>query len=239
MSRQADIRLGADLLPPTGAVAAHDSTAPSAPAGRDPRRILQAATIVAGPVLMTAFQLLDPAILPREEAGRYLASVATDTDRFAISMICYMLAMVAGIPAAAATLRLTRHRARLLGLIGAVFTVLGVAAGLATAGMQLGTLGLIADGTVLPYGAEAFARFQEGPGFHIVVDPVVTAVLGFLFTAIALGVSRKVPLWAPFALFGGLVLGSNEFGWIVTVTGTMIQIAALATVARALLRDPS
>jgi hypothetical protein len=239
MSRQADIQLGADLLPPTGAVTARDGDAPSAPVRRDPRRILQAAAIVAGPVLMTAFQLLNPAILPREEAGRYLSSIAADPDRFAVAMVCYLLAMVAGIPTAAATLRLTRHKGRLLGLAGAVFSVLGVAAGLATAGMQLGTLGLIADGAVLPYGAEAFARFQGGPGFHLVVDPVACAILGFLCTAIALGVSRKVPLWVPFALFGGLVLGSNEFGWIVTVAGTMIQIAAVATVARALLRDPS
>ena len=171
MSRQSDIQLGADLLPPTGAVAAPDA-AGTAPAGRDPRRILQAAAMVAGPVLMTAFQLLTPGILPREEAGRYLGSFAADTGRFSISMVCYMLAMVASIPVAAATLRLTRHRARLLGLAGATFTVLGVAAGLATAGMQLGTLGLIADGAVLPYGAEAFARFQDGPGFHIVVELV-------------------------------------------------------------------
>lgn len=59
----------------------------------------------------------------------------------------------------------------------------------------------------------------------------MTAVLGFLFTAIALGLSRQVPVWVPFALFGGLVLGSNEFGWIVTVLGTAIQIVATAVVA--------
>lgn len=233
MSRQADIHLGADLLPPTGAVAAADAV----PAGPDVRRILQAAVMVAGPMLMTAFQLTNSAILPREEPARYLASVAADTGGFTVAMVLYLLAMVAAIPGAAATLRLTRHRARLLGLAGATFTVLGVAAGLATAGMQLSMLGLISDGAVLPYGVEAYTRFQDGPGFSIVVGPVVAAVVGFLFTAIALGVSRKVPVWVPFALFGGLALGSNEFGWVVTVAGTAIQVVATAFIARALLRE--
>lgn len=104
------------------------------------------------------------------------------------------------------------------------------------AGAQLGALGLIADGAVLPYGPEAFARFQDGPGFHLLADPILGAAVGFLCTAIAFGLSRKVPLWVPFALFGGLVLGSNEFGTVVTVAGTAIQVGATVMIARALIR---
>jgi hypothetical protein len=235
MSRQADIHLGSDLLPPTGAVTRPDETT-SAPARRDRRRLLLVAAMVASPVLMTAFQLLNPTVLPREEAGEYLAGIAAHPDRFVAAMTCYMLAMVTAVAGAGGTLLLTRHRARLVGLAGAVFTVIGVAAALATAGMQVGALGLVADGQVLPYGAEAFTRFQQGPGFILVVEPVAAAIIGFLCTAIALRRSRAVPLWVPVALFGGLVAGSNEFGWAVTVLGTVVQVVATVMVGRAVLR---
>ena len=60
-----------------------------------------AAAMVAGPIAMTAWFLVEPAVLPREEPTVFLASVAAAPGRYLLATAFHTLAGALAIPARA------------------------------------------------------------------------------------------------------------------------------------------
>jgi hypothetical protein len=206
---------------------------------RASRRTLAAygAAIVGSPLAMTAWFLVEPSVLPREEPGVFLASVATSPDRYLAGTLLLALSALLAVPAAIGVARLLRPRLPRLGAaVGLLMFLSGV--GLAA---QVGFRGVVwsmVDPQAVPASSvETYTRFQGSGFFDALVAPGL--VFGGLATLLLIGClvrTRLVPLWVPGALFAGMVLASGEFTDVVTVAGAALGAVANGWLVRALLR---
>ena len=220
--------------------AAEPSTAPttsatdSAPGGL--RAI--AAAMVGGPLAMTAWFLVEPAVLPREEPAVFLGSVAGSVDRYLLATAFLTLAGALAVPAAVGVARLLRPRMpRLSVLLLVTMTLSGLGLWTQT-GFRLFVASLVRDGSVPPSAVESFAAFQQGGLFDVLLLPALA--LGALSTLVWVGAlvrTRLVALWVPVALLVGAVLASGEFPDVITVSGAALGAAGNVVLARVLLRS--
>ena len=107
-----------------------------------------AAAMVAGPIAMTAWFLVEPAVLPREEPTVFLSSVAAAPGRYLLATAFLTLAGALAIPAALGVGRLLRPRMpRLAALLVVTMSLSGL--GLwAQAGFRSFVVSMVLDGTV-------------------------------------------------------------------------------------------
>ncbi|HEU5038661.1 MAG TPA: DUF4386 family protein [Nocardioides sp.] len=205
---------------------------------RAERRTLAAlgTAMVAGPLAMTAWFLVEPSVLPREDSRVFLESVATSPDRYLAGTVLLGLAGALSVPAGVGFARLLRHR---LPRLGAVIGLLMALSGLglcAQIGFRAMVWSMVEPGSVPASSVETYADFQTGGLFDVLVAPGL--VFGGLATLLAVGSLlrvRVVPRWVPAAMVVGMVLASGEFADPVTVSGAAIGAVANLWLARALL----
>jgi hypothetical protein len=215
---------------------APEPTVPTQPVAREGVRGL-AAAMVAGPLAMTAWFLVEPAVLPREEPEVFLASVAAAPERYMLATVFVVLAGALAIPAALGVGRLLRPRMpRLAALLVVVMSLSGL--GLwAQAGFRSFVVSMVRDGSVPASAVESYTAFQENGLFDALLLPALA--LGALSTLVWVGAlvrTRLAPFWVPAALLVGAVLASGEFPDAVTVGGAAVVAAGNVALARILLR---
>ena len=196
-----------------------------------------AAAMVAGPIAMTAWFLVEPAVLPREEPAVFLASVAAAPGRYLLATAFLTLAGALAIPAALGVGRLLRPRMpRLAALLVVTMSLSGL--GLwAQAGFRSFVVSMVLDGTVPASAVESYTAFQQNGLFAALVVPAVA--LGAVSTVVWIGAlvrTRLAPLWVPAALLVGTVLASGEFPDVVTIGGAALSAGANIALARILIR---
>ena len=196
-----------------------------------------AAAMVAGPIAMTAWFLVEPAVLPREEPAVFLASVAAAPGRYLLATAFLTLAGALAIPAALGVGRLLRPRMpRLAALLVVTMSLSGL--GLwAQAGFRSFVVSMVLDGTVPASAVESYTAFQQNGLFAALVVPAVA--LGAVSTVVWIGAlvrTRLAPLWVPAALLVGTVLASGEFPDVVTIGGAALSAGANVALARILIR---
>jgi hypothetical protein len=223
---------------------AADPTAPlehlaaGSPGDRDGRARLAAfgTAMVASPLAMTAWFLVEPSVLPREEPRVFLESVATSPDRYLVATVLVALAGAFAIPAALGFARLLRPR---LPRLGTVISVLMVLSGLglcAQVGFRSMVWSMVDPGSVPASSVETYTAFQSGGLFEVLVAPGL--VFGGLSTLLLVGClvrTRLVPLWVPAATIVAMALASGEFPDAVTVSGAALGAVANLRLARTLL----
>lgn len=223
-------------------VAAHPVTTPTTePAGRAGRRAggarhLYAAAMVASPLAMTAWFLVEPAILPREEPTAFLASVAAAPDRYQAATLLVALAAGLSVLAAFGFASLLRPRIPRLGTVIAALTFLSGVGLAMQVGFRVFVWSMVSTGSVPAWAVPSFAAFQDGGAFDVLVAPGL--VFGGLATLLLVGwlfASRALRWWVPVALLVGMLLGSGEFPDAVTVTGAAVTALANVRLARLLL----
>ena len=197
-----------------------------------------AAAMVAGPIAMTAWFLVEPAVLPREEPAVFLASVAAAPGRYLLATAFLTLAGALAIPAALGVGRLLRPRMpRLAALLVVTMSLSGL--GLwAQAGFRSFVASMVLDGTVPASAVESYTAFQQNGLFAALVVPAVA--LGAVSTVVWIGAlvrTRLAPLWVPAALLVGTVLASGEFPDVVTIGGAALTAGANVALARILIRS--
>lgn len=196
-----------------------------------------AAAMVAGPIAMTAWFLVEPAVLPREEPTVFLASVAAAPGRYLLATAFLTLAGALAIPAALGVGRLLRPRMpRLAALLVVTMSLSGL--GLwAQAGFRSFVVSMVLDGTVPASAVESYTAFQQNGLFAALVVPAVA--LGAVSTVVWIGAlvrTRLAPLWVPAALLVGTVLASGEFPDVATIGGAALSAGANVALARILIR---
>jgi hypothetical protein len=214
-----------------------EPTAPTPPVAHDGVRGL-AAAMVAGPLAMTAWFLVEPAVLPREEPAVFLGSVAAAPERYLLATAFVALAGALAVPAALGVGRLLRPRMpRLAALLVVVMSLSGL--GLwAQVGFRCFVVSMVRDGSVPASAVESFTAFQQNGLFDVLLLPALA--LGALSTLAWVGAlvrTRLAPLWVPAALLVGAVLASGEFPDAVTVGGAAVVAAGNVALARVLLRS--
>lgn len=200
------------------------------------RRAL-ATAMVAGPLAMTGWFLVEPSVLPREEPAVFLASVASSVDRYLLATAFLTLAGALAVPAAVGVARLLRpHLPRLSVVLLLTMALSGL--GLwAQTGFRLVVASLVRDGSVPASAVESYTAFQQGGLFDVLLLPALA--LGAVSTiawVVALVRTRMVALWVPAALLVGAVLASGEFPDAVTIGGAALGAAGNVALARLLLR---
>src|SRR5688500_18081687 len=179
---------------------AAEPAVPSQPVARDGVRGL-AAAMVAGPAAMTAWFLVEPAVLPREEPAVFLASVAAAPERYLLATAFVALAGALAIPAALGVGRLLRPRMpRLATLLVVVMSLSGL--GLwAQVGFRSFVVSMVRDGSVPDSAVESFTAFQQNGLFDALLLPALA--LGALSTLVWVGAlvrTRLAPPCVPAAL---------------------------------------
>ena len=225
-----------EVVPP-----AHSSTAPpvTTPSGRADRRLLaaMATAMVAAPLAMTAWFLVEPSVLPREDAEVFLTSVASSPTRYLIGTGLVLLAGLAGLIAGFGLSRVLSPRLPRLGRAVGVLTFLSGAGLLVQVGFRSVIWSLVDSSSVPAASIESYARFQTAGLFDVLVAPgLVFGGLATLLTVGALLRTRMVPWWVPAALVVGTVLASGEFADPVTVGGAALGAVANLRIARELFR---
>jgi hypothetical protein len=218
---------------------ASEVTVAPTPGGRRTRDRGLAAAVVAGPLAMTGWFLVEPAVLPREDPAVFLSSVASSPGRYLLATALVALAGALGVPAALGIARLLRAR------LPRLAPVLGLLMGLSALGLwaQVGYRLVVASlvGPDVPASAvQTWATFQDSPLFSVLLVPAFA--LGALTTVLLVGALLRTGLvarWVPCALLAGTVLGSGEFPDPVTVTGAVVVAAGNTVLARALLARSS
>jgi hypothetical protein len=189
---------------------------------------------------MTAWFLVEPAVLPREEPAVFLASVASAPDRYLLATGFVALAGALSVVSALGLWALLRARLPRLSLVLALVTVLSGLGLWAQAGFRLFVLSGVRDGAVPDSALAGHAAFQAGGLFDLLLLPALAAgAVGSLVFFGALLRTRVVPAWVPAALLAGAVLASGEFADPVTVGGAALGAVGNLAVARALLRGPA
>jgi hypothetical protein len=228
-------QLGAGLVAPDRTATTPVAARPATPAAPHARRRLLVGAAFAGPIALAAQYVLSEAGLPRDEAGPWLAGIAEDPVRSTLSVLAYLVAMLAGL-AGAATLALAgRRRAPWLSGIAAAMLAAGSVGGGGFAGMRLIAIEIAQLGG--PGAAETWTAVQTGPPFLALVPLVLLAALGtFVGAAAVVRARQDIAVWAAPAMVAGFVLASGEFPVWVSVLGEALALAALVPVARAALR---
>lgn len=217
---------------------------PAGPAGADraaPRPDRRLATalataMVVAPLAMTAWFLVEPSVLPREDADVFLASVASSPPRYLAGTALVAVSGLAGLLAALGLATVLGRRLPRLGRVVGVLTFLSGAGLLVQVGFRSFIWSLVEPGSVPAASVESYQRFQTGGLFDVLVAPgLVFGGVATLLTVGALLRTRMVPLWVPGAMVVGMVLASGEFADPVTVGGAAVGAAANLRLARLLL----
>jgi len=217
---------------------AGDAPAVAPPARRRERRRLAAigAAMVGAPLAMTAWFLVEPSVLPREEPATFLASVATSPERYLVGTCFVALAATLMAVSAVGFTRLFQDRLPRLGPAIGLLTFLSGIGLSAQVGFRAFVWSLVAPGEVPASSVDSFAMFQTGGLFDVLVAPgVVFGGVATLLTVGALLRTRPVGVWVPVALVAGTVMASGEFATVVTVAGAGVTALANLTLARTLL----
>ena len=187
---------------------------------------------------MTAWFLVEPSVLPREEPAVFLGSVAPAPDRYLLATAFLTLAGALAVPAALGVARLLRPRMpRLAALLLVTMALSGL--GLwAQTGFRLFVVSLVRDGSVPPPPWRASRPSSRAVSSTSLVLPALA--LGAVSTLVWVGAlvrTRLVPLWVPAALLVGTVLASGEFPDVVTIGGAALTAGANVALARILIRS--
>jgi hypothetical protein len=239
MTNTQQLHLGAGRLAPETVTTPGTEPAAQqpAPSRLDRRKALVAVAFLAPPA-MAAQYLLAPPGLPRDAAEGFLVGIAADPDRYTWAIAAYLVSMAAGLAAAVVLALAGRRTAYWLSGIAASLMAVGSVGGGGFAGIRLAAVALTDGGSAMPGGEVAWTRLQEGAGFSVLLPFVGMAVLGTLVAVAALVKARAdVTWWAAPAYLVGFVLTSGEFPTWVSVIGAAVQVAGLALVGRAALRD--
>ena len=237
-----DSSLSADLTaqPLSGwasAVAADPATQTPAVPSRDRRRLAAiGAAMVGAPLAMTAWFLVEPAVLPREDPAVFLDSVASSPDRYLVGTGFVGLAAALMVVSAIGFARLLQARLpRLAPAIG-ILTFLSGLGLAAQVGFRSFVWSLVEPGEVPASSVDSFARFQDAGLFDVLLAPgLVFGGLATLLTVGALLWTRLVAAWVPLGLIAGTVLASGEFADPVTVAGAGLSALATLRLVRTLL----
>jgi hypothetical protein len=204
---------------------------------RDRRGLLAVGTAMVGaPLAMTAWFLVEPSVLPREEPAVFLGSVASSPERYLVGTGFMALAAALMVVSAVGLTRLFQERLPRVGPAIGVLTFLSGLGLAAQVGFRAFVWSLVGPGEVPASSVEAFAAFQTGGLFDVLVAPgLVFGGVATLLTVGALLRTRLVGVWVPAALVVGTVMASGEFVDLVTVTGAGITALANLRLARVLL----
>ena len=209
---------------------------PAAPRGERRRLAAIGAAMVGAPLAMTAWFLVEPSVLPREEPAVFLDSVASSPERYLVGTGFVALAAALMVVSAPGFARLFQARLPRLGPAIGVLTFLSGLGLAAQVGFRAFVWSLVEPGAVPASSVESFARLQTGGLFDVLVAPGL--VFGGLATVLTVGAllrTRLAALWVPVALVAGTVMASAEFGDVMTVTGAGVTALANLRLARTLL----
>lgn len=233
---QRQISMGAGLLPPQRAV---EVAEPRPDDVRRGLRRLLGALAVASPVLFATFVALDPSPLPREPAAEFLGAIADAPGQYVLATCFQIAAMATGLALAVALGLAFRRSSRRLSAVAAAMLALGCLGGAGFAGGKLAAADLVVDGELRPGAVEYWTAVQSGPLFDVMSWPLVMAILGTLLaTAVLVRARREISWWPAAVYLAGFVMSSGEFPDAITFAGAVVQVPAVAMIARTLWRTP-
>jgi hypothetical protein len=222
-----DAALGIAATPGTPKIAQSRAQSLAAPLG--------AAALVAGPLAMLAFHLLNGSTLPRDDAREYLEQIASLGNRFPAATIAYMVAAAFNLGIGLAIIRLLGRRPS--GVIAGSFLMLAALGSFGFGGMNLLLWGFVREVGVTDDLVRGYAAFQDGLGFMLLAAIAFpAAIISTIALLVGLFRSRVSPLWVPALIIVGFVAGSGEFGRGGNIGGALIAVVAGIGLAQALLR---
>lgn len=213
-------------------------TAPDGPTPRPQRGVFVAVAtaMVAAPLTMTAWFLVEPAVLPRERAEVFLPSVAASPDRYVVATFLVAIAAALTVVASVGYARLFRARLPRLGLAIGILSFLSGIGLAAQVGFRSFVWSIVEPGSVPPWAVESYEAFRTGGLFDLLVAPgLVFGGLATLLTVGALLRTRLVAWWVPVTVVAGSVLASGEWADVVTVAGAGLVAVANVRLARTML----
>jgi hypothetical protein len=233
------------LAPTFGVALSTTLPAPSTQPGRDllsgrpsgrPRAVhLTAAAMVGAPLMMTAWFLVEPSVLPREDAEVFLTSVASSPDRYLVGTVLMAVAAALTVVASVGYTRLLRPRLPRLGLVVGILTFLSGLGLAAQVGFRAFVWSLVEPGRVPAASVSSYDTFQHAGLFDVLVAPgLVFGGLATLLTVGAVLVTGLVARWVAVAILVGTVLASGEWADPVTVAGAALVALGTVRLARTL-----
>lgn len=165
------------------------------------RRITVGTVLILAPLVALAGALLSPQFTGGMEGE--LAFIAENPDRWLSSRFLNLISFLLFIPAVLGLTHLLRHRAVILGHLGAGLAVVGLYFHGVVIGYSLVEIPLVESGweDLLAFSEQMY----EHLAFTVILMPFLTFFLGLLLMSIAIWRARVAPLWIPAAIVVGLV----------------------------------
>jgi Domain of unknown function (DUF4386) len=200
----------------------------------DSRRLARALAVtglIAGPLLLCAGALVDPAWT--DDSAAYLREVAAAEGRYAAAGVLSTVGALLMVAGTLAVARLMRGRRVTLGQLGASLLavgLIGMSAGMAFNGFDIALAGFDDRQAAVAL----YEELEDSVLLNLfwMLFFFVGVVLGSLLLAIALFRRRIVPIWSPLLLVAAIVLGfASGPNRILTALSFLVLAAGLIPLA--------
>jgi hypothetical protein len=206
---------------------------------RNFRRTAAGLSLIIGPVLL----LIASAITTTggDDTAEYVAEVATRRGAEEASAVLGIFGFAFLIPGIIGALNLLRGRGVVLGHLGGILAVLGLACFSALIASSFYDVAATAPGADSNAYVDISEEVEDTTGAIIVVAvALIGTLLGLILLAIAFIRARTVPLFAPILMIAGILVVGPASGdsRAVSVIGNLLLLGGLGTVGLTLLRQP-
>jgi hypothetical protein len=206
---------------------------------RNFRRTAAGLCLLIGPVLLLIASAITT--VGGDDTAEYVAEVATRRGSEEASAVLGIFGFAFLIPGIIGALNLLRGRGVVLGHIGGVLTVLGLACFSALIASSFYDVAATEPGADTEAYVDISERVEDVTGAIVVVaTALIGTLLGLILLAVAFIRARTVPLFAPILMIVGILVVGPASGdsRAVGIIGNLLLLGGLGTVALTLLRQP-
>jgi hypothetical protein len=202
------------------------------------RKMVAGACMLLAPLVMLVAAVVSPEI--ETKAGAQLATAADHLDRFYISNLLAMVALILLVPAVLGLMHMMRERRSAYGAVGGGLTVLGTLASLTGVGVGFVIWQMAKDG-VQPADVSALHGVLNAAGAVIPVYVLgLVMAIGAAILGAGLYLSRVVDWWMALFFAGGIVCINVAFlaGTLaLLIVGAALTLVGLGSMGLMVLRE--
>lgn len=205
----------------------------------DPRRIAAGVSLILGPLLLLAANVVSPAM--RTSNVEQLRIVARQPDRQYVSALLALLAIGLLVPAVFGLRDLLRPTHPRLGLIGAWTAIVGLIATTCSLGLGLLEWQMVKGHLDRASMVALLDQLEGSRGMAVVFFAGVLVSVGLLLLAAGLAASRSAPRWMPALAAAGTVgveVGFTINNLPVAIVASGAMVVGLAGLGRRVLTGP-
>jgi hypothetical protein len=202
------------------------------------RKTVAGACMLLAPLVMLVAAVVSPEL--ETKAGAQLATAADHLDRFYISNLLAMVALILLVPAVLGLMHMMRERRSAYGAVGGGLTVLGTLASLTGVGVGFVIWQMAKDG-VQPADVSALHGVLNAAGAVIPVYALgLVMAIGAAILGAGLYLSRVVDWWMALFFAGGIVCINVAFlaGTLaLLIVGAALTLVGLGSMGLMVLRE--